>query len=276
MTPSDLEDLRQASLIYMNTVSKTNNDLNFYRSFLKHSIDRYLSQEYQPEQIYSAVFHAYNISPETGDGWGRMHKDIDHVLTIDLHASSEAFMCSIANQSLLRIYNAMEVFFFEAIKIRYFPNLKNPTGSRKASSAVTTAIIEDLKSIDKRIDSRNNMHILSFLRKKSAELDWFLNQKMRIDLDTDWNNFFELTSILRNLVGHHGTIVSSDTKNEIHSKAKDVFARHFDLIKDQNGYLNLLPKIDQFSNFISFYNDFTMNIVKFIFGYEDLEIFDMF
>lgn len=276
MTPSELENLDKAFLIYKDTVSKAINDLTFYRSFLKLSIDRYLSQEYQPEHIYSSVFHAYNILPETGDGWGRMYKDADHFVTLDLHKNSDSFMCSIANQSLLGIYNAMEVFFFQAIKIRYFPNLKNPTGSRQATNSIIKAIENDLKSVDQKIDSRNNKHILSFLRKQSNEVDWFLNQKVRIDLSTDWNSFFELTSILRNLVGHHGTIVSIDTKNEIYSKAKDVFSRHFDLISDQNGYLNLLPKIDQFSNFISFYNDFTMNTVKFIFGYNDFEAFDMF
>jgi len=46
MTQSDLEDFRQAFIIYKNTVSKTNNYLNFYRSFLKNSIDLYISQEY--------------------------------------------------------------------------------------------------------------------------------------------------------------------------------------------------------------------------------------
>ncbi|WP_231490339.1 hypothetical protein [Pedobacter sp. Leaf170] len=276
MNTTQTADLRKAFLIYKNTVTSTLNNTTFYRSFLQLSVERYQQQEYQPDQIFSSVFHAYNISSNQGDGYSRMYIESDHFYTHELQESSIAFIASYQILSLLKIYNAMEIFVFQAIQIRFFPELKSPTGSRINTYKLTRAIEKSLTNLGVEFDTKNNRYLLSFLKAMSPEITWFLAEKVRIDLTPTYETFFDLVSILRNLVGHHGTIVSTDTKNEILSKAKDVFQRHFSLIRDQDGYENLQPKVDQFSNFISFYNELTVNIVKFIFGYEDLDLFDMY
>jgi len=276
MNKNQAANLQKAFHIYRNTISGTLNNTTFYRSFLQLSVERYQQQEYQPEQVFSSVFHAYNISPKDLDGHSRMYIESDHFNTRDLQHSSYAFIASFQTLALLKIYNAIEIFLYQAIQIKFFPQLKSPTGSRINTGKLTQAIEKSLQDLGISVDNRNNRHLLAFLKAMSSEINWFLAQKIRIDLSPDYETFFDLVSILRNLIGHHGTIVSDDTRNEIFSKAKDVFQRHFLLVRDENGYHNLSPNVDQFSNFISFYNEFTMNVVKFIFNHDDLDLFEMY
>jgi hypothetical protein len=72
------------------------------------------------------------------------------------------------------------------------------------------------------------------------------------------------------MVAHHGTILTPDAYNEIKSKARDIFDRHFELLKDKSGYNNLRPKPDQFLDLISLFNDFTVNVIKLLYNQSDL------
>lgn len=92
---------------------------------------------------------------------------------------------------------------------------------------------------------------------------------------TDWGNFFELISILRNVIAHQGTILSLDTQNQIKSKSNDIFLKHFALAKDDNDNMKLYPILDQFLNLISLCNNFAVNMVKLIYKENDLTMFKM-
>jgi hypothetical protein len=125
------------------------------------------------------------------------------------------------------------------------------------------------------VDTKNNRHIIQFFKHQSTDITSFLTLPIRIDFTTSWENFFELVSTLRNVIAHQGTIVSADTHNEIKSKAKDIFEKYFNLPKDDNGYMNLHPIADQFLNFTCLYNDFAVNVVKFMYKKSDFTIFKM-
>jgi hypothetical protein len=176
------------------------------------------------------------------------------------------------NLSILKAYNLCEILLFRSIQLLFFPSLNNPIESRKYTNAINTEIKKNLP----KPDSTNNRHIIEFLKLKVQKFDTFSDQKIRIDLTTNWASFFEMFSILRHIITHQGSIVDINTHNQIKSKAKDIFERHFDLFENNLGFKILNPlEGDLFSDFINLINDFSLNTVKFIFNETDLSFLDM-
>jgi len=268
-------DILTAFEIYKDAVFGVDADLRFWQSFLKLSIDEYKNKSSRPDEVFSAIFPAYNINPRTNSGLLKTHKKAFSIKTLDLDIHSQDFFAWVTNLSILKTYNALEVFLLQAIHLRHFPNLKNPIDSKKAVEQINREIKAYLTTQNVNSDTKNNRHIIQFLKHQSTDISSFLKLPIRIDLTTNWENFFELISILRNIIAHQGTIVSTDTHNEIKSKARDIFQRHFVLPKDDNDYMNLHPIADQFLNFTSLYNDFAVNTVKLMYNENDLTIFKM-
>jgi hypothetical protein len=256
--------------IYKNTVFKVDTDLRFWQSFIKLSIKDYQSKPSSPEVVFEAIFHAYNINPKTNSGLLKTVKTVFSRKTIDLESQSHDFFIWIMILSLLKTYNALEILLLQAIQGKYFPALNDPILSKKACDEIHRETKNNLISNGIKPDPKNNRHIIDFLTIKSCDINSFLLLPIRTDLTTNWKQFFELISILRNVVAHHGTIISSDTYNSINSMAKDVFERHFIVDKDLLSYNILKPKQEQFLNFLNFYNDFSVNILKLIFNQNDL------
>lgn len=268
-------DILTAFEIYKDTVFGVDADLRFWQSFLKLSIDEYKNKSPRIDEVFSAIFPAYNINPVTNTGLLKTHKKVLSIKTLDLARHNEDFFAWVTNLSILKTYNALEVFLFQAIQLRHFPNHKKPIDSKKAVEQINREINSYLTTKNINADTKNNRHIIQFLKQQSTEITSFLKLPIRFDLTTNWENFFELISILRNVIAHQGTILSEDTHNEIKSKAKDIFQRHFVLPKDDNYYMNLYPIADKFLNFTSLYNDFAVNTVKLMFNEKDLTIFKM-
>lgn len=261
--------------IYKDAVFGIDADLRFWHSFLELSIEEYINKNSRPEEVFSAIFTAYDINLVENIGLLKIHKKVYSVKTLDLNKRSQAFFTWVINLAIIKTYNALEVYLLQAIHIRYFPNLENPVESKKAAEQFNREIRAYLTTQNVKTDTKNNRHIIQFLRHQSTDIATFLKLPARIDLNTNWENFFELVSILRNVVAHQGRIVSADTHNEIKSKAKDLFERYFLLTKDEKEFMSLQPIVDQFLNFISFYNDFALNTVKLLYNQNDLTMFKM-
>lgn len=265
-----ISKIQEAFETYKNTVFKVDTDLRFWQSFIKLSIKDYQSKPSSPDVIFQAIFHAYNINPKTNLGLLKTVKTVYSRKTIDLESQSVDFFVWIMLLSILKTYNALEILLLQAIQTNYFPSPQDPNLSKKACDEIHREIKNNLISNGIKPDLKNNRHLIDFLKIKSPEIDSFLLLPIRTDLTTNWKDFFELISILRNIVAHHGTIVSSDTLNSINSKAKDIFKRHFTVNRELLGYNILKPNQEQFLNFLNFYNDFSVNILKLIFNQNDL------
>lgn len=261
--------------IYKEVIFGVDVDLRFWQSFLDLSIREYKMKNPKIEEVFTAIFPAYNINPHTNHGLLKTDNKILSIKTKDLDKHSQDFFVWVSNLSILKTYNALEIFLLQAIQLKYFPEIKNPIENKKATNQITDKIKSYLKSKDIKVDTKNNRYIIQFLKQKSTDITIFLEQPVRFNLTTNWENFFELISILRNVIAHNGIIVSADILCEINSKAKDIFNRHFSLSKNNKYYMILSPITDQFLEFISFYNDFALNSVKLMYNESELTIFKM-
>ena len=140
-----------------------------------------------------------------------------------------------------------------------FSSLPNPSLRKKNTDLIQREIRETLKQMTKNDESKNNRHLIEYLSINSYDYQAFLSRPIRIDLKTTWAEFYELFSILRNIFSHIGSKVDNDILNEIRSKAKDVFERHFTIIEDSQGEKHLFAVQDQVVNFLNLVNDFTLN-----------------
>jgi hypothetical protein len=261
--------IQEAFETYKNTVFMVDVDLRFWQSFIKSSIKDYQNKPTRPEVIFQAVFNAYNINPQTNSGFLKTIKTAYSRKTIDLESQSKDFFIWIMLLSMLKTYNSLEILLLQSIQMKYYTSFNDPIQSKKACDIVHQEIKKCLIQNGIKPDLKNNRHLIDFIKIKSNETKSFLTLPVRINLTTSWENFFELISILRNMVAHHGTIMAIDTLNSIKSKAKDVFEGHFELHEENTGYKHLKPKQEQFLNFLSFYNDFAVNIVKLLFDQHD-------
>jgi hypothetical protein len=156
-----------------------------------------------------------------------------------------------------------------------FINLPNPALRKRNTDLIQRKIREILRQESKSNETKNNRHLVQYLSLNSPEYQAFLSRPIRIDLETTWTEFYELFSILRNIFSHVGSKVDNDTLNEIRSKAKDIFERHFTIIEDKQGEKHLFAVQDQVGNFLNLINDFTLNTVKIVRNESNFEFLKM-
>ena len=275
-TDENKTEILKAFDTYRNIVFATDTDLNFWKSFLDTSINDYKMNNPNQVELYEAGFYVYDYGINNDYGFLKGHKESRSIDTSNIERYKDNFISWVSNLAILKVYNALENFMLRAIQIKYFPTL-NFNGSRKGNNEINNAIISYLKFENINIDTKNNRHIIQFLRNKSSNITLFLDHPMNIDVVSSWGNFFELISILRNIVAHQGTIVSHDSHNEIKSIAKDIFNRHFSIIKDELGAQHLQPNNNngEYSHLISLFNSFALHIVQCIFDENDLKFLGM-
>ena len=149
------------------------------------------------------------------DGYLKSYETPFELHTKDLEIHRKFFFFWVMNLSILKSYNALELFILQVIQLSYFPTLQNPINGKKQADEVQKQIKNYLLNNNLQYDTKNNRHIIQFLKYQSAQCCSFLDHRMRIDLKTNWENFFELFSILRNIIAHQGIILNSDIHNEI-------------------------------------------------------------
>jgi hypothetical protein len=263
---------------YVKSVFQIEVDIRFWKQFLAMSIDRYKADNPVNRWISQSGFSFYNFSPDGKSIW--LHTS-DTTFTIeidDLTDHSANFFSWIMNVSLVRMYNAVEILLLRAIRQKHFPNLADPIKGKKETNKVIAEIKNHLKNNNRDIDAKNNRYFISFLRNSSADIESFLiNGVNSANWKTSWKNFYELFSVLRNIITHHGMIVEQNVRNEINSIAGDIFNFYFQQPDAKKGTDVLAVKDhDLFLNFTSHINDFSGNMIKFIAGENDLKFIGLY
>lgn len=268
--------IKEAFEDYKNVVFDTTTiGLSFWSHFLDHSIDLYFDKypEKKNDWLNKSVFSVFDINPNIGNGYSKRHEIIHEVLANELGNHKVELFEWMMNLSLLKIYNALEILILRSIQIKYFPTLNDPLLGRKEMKEITSEIKNYLKIKSVNADTNNNRYLIKYIELNSSDFTNFIKFSVRIDKKTNWEGFFEMVSILRNVVAHNNMLVTKNTLNEIKTHGKDIFEQYFDLRKTISGSTILSPKQDLgvFSNFINLFNEFGLNTVKFIFEENDLQ-----
>ena len=237
------------------------------------SIDKYKIENPVNRWISQSGFSLYNISSQGKDTWLHSSNETFTIEIDDLTTHSNNFFVWIMNLSLIRMYNAVEFLLLQSIRHKYFPTLTDPIKGKKETNKVIEEIKIYLKNNNQPVDKRNNRYLILFLKLNSPELNSFYDTRVNaVNWKTNWTSFYELFSILRNVITHHGMLISQSIRNEVSSIAGDIFIHYFDQPINKKDTEILKPKDEQyFLNFINHINDFSGNTIKFMAGQTDLK-----
>lgn len=269
------ERLTIAFAVYKNTVWEISTDIQYWQSFLKWAIKEYQEKTNYPDLLFEAGFCVYDIDYSTQSGLLKSHNKTFTIYKSELENHRQDFINWVMNLSIIKAYNAVELFLLEAIKILYLPANQNSVNSKRNIDQIQKSIKEYLLANGCTYDTKNNRHIIEFLKANSSSFTMFLSNPIRVDLETNWANYFEFLSILRNIISHQGMTININVLNEIKSKSKDIFQRHFELVEDSYGFMSLHPKESVFPGFLFLINDFTLNTIKHVASQPNLDFLDM-
>ena len=262
MEPKLKNDITKAYHDYVEAVFQVGIDLKFWNRFLQTSVRKFQAENIEAREIVSSLFGAYDIDVSSDSGYLKIYDKSKSIGSAELEAYRVKFFSWVINGGIVRVYVAIEIVLIQTIWDNYFSTLPNPTASKKNTDTIQRKIREKLKEKSRSGETKNNRHLVEYLSLNSIEYQKFLAKPIRIDLTTTWKDFFELVSILRNIVSHVGSKVNNDLLNEIRSKAKDIFERHFIIIMDGQNEQHLMAVQDQIGNFLNLINDFTLNTIK--------------
>jgi hypothetical protein len=276
MSDQQNQKILEAFKSYRNVVWNVSTDIQFWNAFLDYAIGERQKNEPESELVYSAVFSHYNHDLINGKGSLSYQPNAMLIANGDLAVRKEGFLNWVRILSILKVYNSMELFLLEAIRIRFFSSLNSAITGKDAVDKIIGEIMDFLKSNREPVDKKNNKHILRFMEIKSKEVAAFFNLAVRTDLNSNWRNFFEQLSVLRNLITHQGAILNTNALNTIKSTGRDIFLRYFELVKDDAGHEILTPiGGTRFSDYILHCNDFALNTVKFLLGERDMGFLEL-
>lgn len=270
-----MSDISKSYENYVETVFQVGIDLKFWNSFLKTSVEKFQQENIETRELFSSLFGAYDIDINSNSGFLKIHEKTKSINSDDLEKYREDFFSWVINGGLVKVYIAVELVLIQTIWDMDFSNAQNPALRKKNADLIQRKIRETLKQKSKSDESKNNRHLVEYLSLNSSKYQAFLSKPIRIDLKTTWAEFYELFSILRNIFSHIGSKVDNDILNEIRSKAKDIFERHFTIIEDTQGEKHLFAVQDQIGNFLDLINDFTLNTVKIIRNESSFEFLKM-
>lgn len=254
--------------IYKESIFKIDNDLRFWKQFLKSNIESFINSD--DKTIQTAIFCAYDHEFDKIKGTLKCHEKVYKTNSSGLEQRRSDFFNWIMNLSILKSYNALEILILQAINVVYYPELEDPIRGKKQMDKIHEKVKEYLKQNNIKVNTKNNQHLVDYLINRNRKLSSFLNLEMNVDLKTKWIDFFDMISTLRNVVAHCGMIVQPDVQNGIKSKSKDIFERHFSIVEDINGLPVLYPREEIFGDFIKYVNSLSISIYKFVFNQNDL------
>lgn len=250
---------------YMKAAFQIEIDLRFWKHFMQMSIDNYQKDNPDNRWINESGFGIYNIPEDTRSGRLAMSDKTFTIEINDLLEHNNNFFIWIMNLSLARIYTCVELLLIQTIQHKFFPLLESPIKGKKEMNKIIKAVKDEIVKAGEQLDTKNNRHLIAFLKMKSATYKLFLAKPQNIDLNTNWEAFYEFFSVIRNIVAHEEMMVSGNTRNTLNSIASDVYRRYFHQPNNNKTTEPLKPKDgDAFLNLISRVNDFAVNTVKFI------------
>lgn len=267
----EITDYQTFFLKYQTSVHQLETDVQFWKYFLTTSIERYKKDNPVNRWIRQSGFSIYDIPIDGSGGWLKSSDMISSIEIDDLTSHNNNFFTWIMNLAVTRAYNLVELLLLQVIQFKYFPSLDPPL-RKKQVNKLNSAIKDYLKANSKTIDTTNNRHILLFLKEKSTSCSEFLSLPVRIDWNTNWESFYELFSILRNIIAHDGMIINKDSYNSLKSVAKDMYLHFFNsLTDDSDSEILQLKNEEYFGNFLILVNDLAGNLIKFIAEKPDLK-----
>ena len=250
---------------YLKTAFQLEIDLRFWKHFLSTSIKDYKLENPENRWINETGFSLYNLQPDGLNTWLHVSKQTSSIEIKDLETHSDNFFTWIMNLSIIRLYNASELFLLQAIQLKYFPSLQPLNSNKKNANKVVAEIKNYFGANGQSFDTTNNRYLIEFLKAKSSDFTSFLQLKVNVDWTTTWDGFYEFFSILRNVITHHAMIITPDIRNNLNSVAKDAFTHYFIQSSNTMDIDILKPKNEHdFLFFVSHVNDFVSNAVKFI------------
>jgi hypothetical protein len=250
---------------YLKSAFQTEIDLRFWKHFLSESIEKYKSENPENRWISESGFSLFNIQPNGLNTWLHVSQETSSIEIKDLKGHSDNFFIWIMNLAIIRIYNSVELLLLQSIQYKYFPNLQNPNKSKKEANKLIAEIKNSLNTSGEIVETTNNKYLILFLKTKSKNYEDFLKVKINEDWQINWNEFYEFFSILRNIIAHHGMIVTQDVRNNLNSFAGDAFRHYFEQPINKKSIEILKPNSEHlFLNFVGHINDFAANSIKFL------------
>ena len=250
---------------YVNSVYNVSTDIKIWQSIIGRIVYEYESEGLEERDLFSSIFTIYDIDKSSGNGLLKVFQNNNvRITTKNLRKQKESFFRWIINSSILKIYNSVEILLQSVIS-EEFLNKDSENFGKKELKLINKEIRDCFQNENLgKYDTRNNRHLIQYLKFKSSSVEEFMKNKVRIDLQSNWEEFFELISILRNVVAHNGMLIEKDTLNNIRNSARDVFERYFstELKVDELTILN--PNQQQVLNLINMINEFAVNMVKFM------------
>lgn len=247
---------------YIETVFKLGVDLKFWNKFLKGSVENFQKENVEARDIFSSLFGVFDIDINSNSGLLKIYENSKTISSSDLEEYRVDFFSWVINSGIVQVYIAVEVLLIQTIWERDFETMLNPITSKKNMNLIRKKIKEKLIENSKKYDTKNNNHLIDYLLLCSPDYNVFLNSPIRLDLVTTWKEFYRLFSILRNIFSHVGNKIQNDTINEIRTNAKDIFDRHFSIIKNSQGDKQLIADQGKFVDFLGHINEFALNTVK--------------
>jgi len=262
-------EIRKAAGQYRETIHQILFDISFWKKFIQRSVKNY--QEIEPEnrELYSSIFSVYNIS--SCSGVAALSLKSKGVESGNLDDELNIFFASLQNLYVVKAYNAAEILILEAIKIKYFPDENSTLAGKKNVTNIQGKIKDFLRAEKKKVNTKNNRHLIDFINVNSSETSDFLRCQVRNDLSTTFDEFFELISILRNIITHQGGIVNIDNIIQIKSTGEDVFERIFRFEEAGDDLKRIVTLENNFGQLLDLLSDFVLNVVKFLFDKGNLK-----
>lgn len=124
---------------YKNVVFSVQTDLNFSKSLLAVAIRNFDDPKFK--DIYQAGFSVYNLPKDGCNGRSKMFKEIRQIGMGELESFKINFENWIDNISLVKVYNAMEIFLWQAIWWKDFQTFKNPSYDKKSMDSIVNLVV---------------------------------------------------------------------------------------------------------------------------------------
>lgn len=258
----DVSKINQIHSDFQRSLHALDSDLMFWNHFInKWSIPKYQAEN--PAQvIHASAYSAYDTQIQTGLSRLRLHYSIREIHSDDLPEYSKVLFNWIEGLAIVRIYNAIEILLLQIVDVVYFDSdVKHLTRKKDINH-----IIKKIETaLGANIDKSNNKHLISFLRLKSDEFNFWIDQQINIDISSTWEDYFYLISVLRHVVVHQAMLINKDLLNEIRSKTcYEVFCRYFEVVDLENDSYELQPIQERFNSFINTSVQFAVSTLQFV------------
>src|SRR5438552_3175201 len=173
------EEIKKSFELYLRNVSPVIHEIGFWNHWLKHTIEVDLKRDPNPRTIFSFLKAS---TYESQSGILKIAPESISFYNYTWQEHRKNFFRWIMNLSILKTYNALELFLLQAIQISEFPQLANPIDGPKEMKKIENKICEFLKLSSISPEKKNNRYIIQFLRIKFPYFVPFMSEEINVSL----------------------------------------------------------------------------------------------